>query len=235
MKIKIVGLTGQTGSGKSEVAKLLVSQGIDVIDCDKISHNVSDTEKSCLCDLALEFSISILNLDGTLNRKKLASIVFGDKAKLKRLNEIIFPYIKAEIASEIKKLDKKGKPLVILDAPTLFESGLNKDCDFIISVVAPLEERISRIVVRDHLTDEEARKRISSQHDEEFFISNTDAVIENKGSLSDLKESTAKAVEKMCITFSQLLKGEEKQKANENAIFEGSNDEGKEDQGIEKA
>ncbi len=230
MKIKIVGLTGQTGSGKSEVAGLLTSEGIDVIDCDKISHLVTDTEKSCLCDLALEFSISILNLDGTLNRKKLSSIVFGDSEKLKKLNEIIFPYIKAEIASRIKKLDKNGKPLVILDAPTLFESGLNKDCDFIISVVAPLEERISRIVVRDHLTDDEARKRIASQHDEEFFISNTDAVIRNDGSLSHLEEETAKAVEKMCMTFSRLLKNEECQCSESDRFAEdGVNEESKED------
>ena len=222
MKIKIVGLTGQTGSGKSEVAKILTAKGIDVIDCDKLSHSISDTDKSCLCDLALEFSIAILNADGTLNRKKLGSIVFGDEGKLRRLNDIIFPYIKAKIASLIKDMDKKGKPIVILDAPTLFESGLNKDCDFIISVTAPLEERVSRIIVRDHLTDSEARQRIASQHDEEFFKNNSDAVIENYGSLSELREEAENAVEKMCNTFSRLLKAQEEKKAEEHKKADSS-------------
>ena len=201
-RIKVVGLTGQTGSGKTEVSRFISLQNIDVINCDQLAHNVADNEKNCLCDLALEFSISILNPDGTLNRKKLSSIVFGNETKLKRLNDIIFPYIKKRIYEVIDDLDRKGKHLVILDAPTLFESGLNKDCDFIISVIAPVEIRRNRIVIRDHLTDAQARKRISSQHDDMFFISNSDAVIENSGDLEELKIRALEAIEKMCRTFS---------------------------------
>lgn len=200
-KIKIVGLTGQTGAGKTEVSKIIAFQGITVINCDEVAHEVADREKSCLADLALEFSIMILNPDSTLNRKKLASIVFGNPEKLKKLNEVMFPYIRAEIYKELERLSSKGIPVVILDAPTLFESGLNHDCDFIISVTAPLETRRSRIVVRDHLSDTLARKRISSQHDDDFFVENSDIVINNAGDLEDLRINTLEALEKMLRTF----------------------------------
>lgn len=89
--IHVVGLTGQTGAGKSTVSSLFRTRGIKVIDCDQVSRDVVSGEKSCLADLALEFSIAILNMDGTLNRKKLASIVFGNPQKLSKLNELIFP------------------------------------------------------------------------------------------------------------------------------------------------
>ena len=79
--IHVVGLTGQTGADKSTVSSLFRARGIKVIDCDQVSRDVVSGEKSCLADLALEFSIAILNMDGTLNRKKLASIVFGNPQK----------------------------------------------------------------------------------------------------------------------------------------------------------
>ena len=102
--IHVVGLTGQTGAGKSTVSSLFRARGIKVIDCDQVSRDVVSGEKSCLADLALEFSIAILNMDGTLNRKKLASIVFGNPQKLSKLNELIFPHIRAEINRRVKEL-----------------------------------------------------------------------------------------------------------------------------------
>ncbi|MEG1972482.1 MAG: dephospho-CoA kinase [Oscillospiraceae bacterium] len=205
-KIRVVGLTGQTGAGKTEVSNIISLQGLDVINCDSVAHDVADKEKSCLADLALEFSILILNPNGTLNRKKLSSIVFGNAEKLKRLNEIMFPYIKAEIYKMIENMRLKGIPVVILDAPTLFESELNLDCDFIISVTAPTEVRVSRIVIRDRMTDTMARKRIASQHDDDFFAKNSDFVINNSGDLNDLKINTLEAMEKMCNTLGRSVK-----------------------------
>ncbi len=191
----VVGLTGQTGAGKSTVSSLMRARGIEVIDCDQVSRDVVAGEKSCLADLALEFSISILNMDGTLNRKKLASIVFGDPQKLSRLNELIFPHIRAEIGRRIAELEKKGVPLVVLDAPTLFESGADADCEVIISVLAPEDERLNRIVVRDHLTDQEARRRIASQHDDAFYASRSQLVIRNDGDPQALHLKTIEAID----------------------------------------
>ena len=107
--IKVVGLTGQTGAGKSSVSKIIRAQGIEVIDCDLVSREVVANEKRCVADLALEFSITILNMDGTLNRKRLGSIVFGDKSKLDKLNEIIFPYIKEYIYRRIDEQNKRER------------------------------------------------------------------------------------------------------------------------------
>jgi len=185
-RIKTVGLTGQTGAGKSSVSKIIRSQGVEVIDCDEISREVVAKEKRCMADLALEFSISILNIDGTLNRKKLGSIVFGDKQKLERLNGIIFPYIKEYVLKKVDELDKAGVMLVVIDAPTLFESGLDAECDSVVSVIAPVVQRQNRIVIRDHLSDEEARKRIDSQHDDEYYTSRSQLVIVNDGDTHDL-------------------------------------------------
>ena len=185
-KIKVVGLTGQTGAGKSSVSKIIRSQGVEVIDCDLISREVVAKEKRCVADLALEFSISILNIDGTLNCKKLGSIVFSDKQKLQRLNEIIFPYIKEYVFNRIDELEKMQVKLVVLDAPTLFESGLDADCDSVVSVIAPVVQRQNRIVIRDHLSDVEARNRIDSQHNDEYYTSRSQLVIVNDGDTHEL-------------------------------------------------
>ena len=192
--IHVVGLTGQTGAGKSSVSKIMRSQGLAVIDCDEVSREVVDKEKRCLADMALEFSIVILNMDGTLNRKKLASIVFSDRKKLSKLNELIFPYIKEYVRNRIDALEKSGERVVILDAPTLFESGMESECDFVVSVVAPEVLRLNRIVVRDHLTDTEARNRIASQHSDEFYTSRSQLVIVNDKDEHDLHLKTLELV-----------------------------------------
>lgn len=184
--IYVVGLTGQTGAGKSTVSKIIRAQGLSVIDCDEVSREVVDREKRCLADMALEFSITILNMDGTLNRKKLASIVFSDKEKLSKLNELIFPYIKEYVRDKIAELEKAGERVAVLDAPTLFESGMESECDIVVSVIAPEVQRQNRIVIRDHLTDTEARNRISSQHDDEFYTSRSQLVITNDKDEHDL-------------------------------------------------
>jgi dephospho-CoA kinase len=177
--IRVIGLTGQTGAGKSTVSRVFVSCGIEVIDCDLVSRDVVDREKQLLADLALEYGISILHEDGTLNRRRLGSVVFSDRKKLDRLNEIIFPYIRREVERRVLQLQKKGCPLVVLDAPTLFESGIDADCDDVISVIAPEALRLNRIMVRDHLSDTEARNRIASQHDDNFYAARSSLVICN--------------------------------------------------------
>lgn len=185
--IKIIGLTGQTGAGKSSVSRVFSSSGLPVIDCDLVAREVVDSEKELLADIALEYGIGILNEDGTLNRKRLGSIVFADRAKLDRLNDIIFPYIRRSIMQKVTSYRKRKAPVVVLDAPTLFESGIDSECDDIVSVVAPEEIRLNRIMVRDHLSDTDARNRIASQHSESFFIEHSSHVIVNDSDLNHLR------------------------------------------------
>lgn len=189
-KILVAGLTGQTGAGKSSVAAILRAENLAVIDADDVSRYVVIHNKALLMELTINFGVTILNADGTLNRKRLGNIVFGDKEKLKKLNKIIFPFIITEIMRRIDDLRGIGERLVILDAPTLFESGADKVCDMIAVVTAPLDERLNRIVIRDRLSDEEARARVRSQPEVEFYTERADYIIENDGSEGDLSSKT---------------------------------------------
>lgn len=186
-KTIIVGLTGQTGAGKSVVSGLLTDRGFRVIDCDKVARQVVEKGTSCLLDLSIEFGTEILNADGTLNRKRLGAIVFSDKAKQKRLGQITFPYIQEEIFTMVTRLRDSGEQVVFLDAPTLIESGTDKSCDKVVSVIAPAEERFIRIVRRDDLTAEEAERRMKAQHDDAFYTDRSDFVIVNDGDMTALR------------------------------------------------
>jgi dephospho-CoA kinase len=186
-KTIIIGLTGQTGAGKSVVSDMLRERGLPVIDCDEVARTVVEKGKRCLLDLTIEFGIEILNTDGTLNRRKLGSIVFGDAAKQKRLGEITFPYIQEEIFAVIDKLRRSGEQAVFLDAPTLIESGIHRRCDKVVSVIASAEERFLRIVRRDGLTAEEAGQRMSAQREDAFYIKHSNFVIRNEGNMTELR------------------------------------------------
>ena len=184
----ILGLTGQTGVGKSLVCSMLREwQGVEIIDCDIIARRVAQKGNRCLVDLAVEFSPLIIDSDGNLNRKKLAGIVFTDKAKLKRLNEIMFPYILEEVEKDIAIAQKKGAKVIVLDAPTLFESGADKLCDKILVVTADDDVRLRRIMQRDKLTPIQAVNRMKSQHSEKFFKDHADYIINNNGEKVELR------------------------------------------------
>ncbi len=184
----IVGLTGQTGAGKSTVSAYFEQNGYAVIDADQISREVVQPGMPCLDALVKAFGEEILQGDGTLNRKKLASIAFPSAEKLQLLNQTSLPYITRRIQEKIENLKAKGQNFILLDAPTLFEAGADAMCDYIVSVVAPTALRLTRIKKRDHLTDEQALTRIAAQNSEEFYRRRSSYVIENTGDLSDLAE-----------------------------------------------
>lgn len=169
MNNMVIGLTGQTGAGKTTVSDYLRENGVTVIDADQVARRVVEQGSACIADIALEFGCEYINMDGTLNRRKMARTVFGDKAKLKKLNSLMFPYIIEEIRGELARLKEEQGGLIVLDAPTLFESGADKECDYVVSVTAAAPERERRIIARDGLSQEEARERIAAQHDEDYY------------------------------------------------------------------
>ncbi|MEG0899159.1 MAG: dephospho-CoA kinase [Oscillospiraceae bacterium] len=195
MSTYVLGLTGQTGAGKSTVREILAQRNLPVIDADTVAKEVINDSKQCLADLAIEFSVSILNDNGSLNREKLADIVFSDKSKLKRLNIITFPYIRGKIKELLIEQARKAVPLIIIDAPTLFESGCDKLCSGILSITAPEKDRLNRIILRDRISDKQARQRIISQNVEEFYTSRSDYVIINNKDIDELKFNTFKVLE----------------------------------------
>ncbi len=175
----IVGLTGGTGTGKTSVARVFYENGFEVIDYDKITREIYIKGSKCLNELAENFGSEILNPNGELNRKKLGSIVFASKEKLEILNNIVYKYILEHTKEKIEK--SAGKKL-LLDAPTLFEAGLNKKCDYVVGVIADKEKRLERICKRDGLNRKDALNRINSQKNDEFYIENCDFLIQNNGS-----------------------------------------------------
>lgn len=186
MKKVIIGLTGQSGAGKSTVSCLFERDGFYIINADKVSRKVTSTPE-VLSLLKENFGDDIILETGGLNRRALANIVFTNKEKLQLLNSLLFPIITKEIE---KMIDETDKEFVLLDAPQLFESGADKICDKIISVIAPRDMLIERAVERDDISYEEAENRLKSQYSQKFFIDNSNYIIENKTTISDLIDNT---------------------------------------------
>ncbi len=185
-KVYLVGLTGPTGSGKSEVSRVLAERHIPVIDADALAREVVEPGSECLKRLVEEFSEDILQEDGTLNRRQLAKRAFATPEDTKLLNSITHPYIIERTKQILMTLEQMREPAAILDAPLLFESGMNAVCEFTAAVVAPAERRLQRIMQRDGLTEAQARERMAAQQGEEFYIARADRVIYNDGSLEAL-------------------------------------------------
>lgn len=183
--VNIVGLTGQSGAGKTTASHLFSDCGISVIDCDEVAREVADIQ-----DFLEETEIHFPGCvdDGALDRRKLAGIVFNNSEKLRLYTSLIFPYITSLVFKRIRELKAIGKRLIILDAPTLFESGLDEICSAVIGVVAPFEVKLRRILERDNIPVELVRSRISSQHDEMYFSERSDYVIVNDGDLQTLEQ-----------------------------------------------
>ncbi len=193
----IIGLTGQTGAGKSTVSMIFERAGFALIDADQIARLVVEPGMPCLEELFDYFGDSIRNPDNTLNRKALAKIVFTDEKKLESLNSITHPFITEEIFREINACHQAGQQLILLDAPTLFESRAADFCDMIISVLAPPELRCERIMKRDGITEEAARERMNAQLPEEFFIQHSDYVIRNQSDLEGLYAHAEEVADKI--------------------------------------
>lgn len=182
--VMVIGLTGQTGAGKSTVSKVFAKNGFAIINADLVARQVVEKGSPCLAEITDIFGEKIISEDGTLDRKALGSIVFSDKTKLEMLNSIIYPYITGEILRQIREYSDNDEKLILLDAPTLFESRADDFCEIIISVIADSDIREKRIIARDSLTSEQAKKRMNSQLDEEFFETHSDYIIHNNGDIS---------------------------------------------------
>lgn len=199
--VTVVGLTGQSGSGKTTVSNCFVKNGFSVINADNIARQITTKGNPCLKNIFDVFPECIDCETGELNRKKLACIVFNDKDLLKLLNSIMYPYITTKILNQIRKLSASGKKLILLDAPTLFESHTDDFCNFIVSVIADKNVRFDRISKRDNISSDEIESRFSSQYDDDFYISRSDIVIKNDSTLDELNRKAVECVNKIKELF----------------------------------
>lgn len=190
----IFGLTGMSGAGKSTVCKRFANMGFYIIDCDMIARQVVVKGEPCLDELKSLFGDGVITKDGELDRKKMGNIVFNDKEKLRLLNDTIYPYITFKVISELQKND--GKP-VVLDAPTLFESGIDYICNAVVSVVCDPGISVERIMVRDGISRDAAESRLSSQHDADFYKARSMFCIENNGDIVELEQNADKVAEQL--------------------------------------
>lgn len=187
----ILGITGGTGCGKTTLLTCIGSQGGLILDCDAIYHDLLRTDPALLGTIEKRFPGTVEN--GVLQRKKLGKLVFSDEKALNDLNQITHSAVKAEV---LRRLAHKPK-LAAIDAIGLFEGGLAELCDVTVAVTAPEEDRIRRLMIRDGIDWDYAKRRIAAQKSAEWFRERCDFCLENNGTQADFQET--------CLAFLRKL------------------------------
>ena len=187
----ILDITGGTGCGKTTLLNCVAEQGGLILDCDAIYHELLQTDHALLAAIEARFPGSVEN--GVLQRKKLGNLVFSDEQALRDLNAITHSAVKAEV---LRRLSEKPR-LAAIDAIALFEGGLATLCDITVAVTAPEEARIQRLMVRDGIGRDYAKRRIAAQKSAEWFRERCDYCLENNGTQADFQ--------KTCLAFLRKL------------------------------
>lgn len=183
--MRIVGITGPTGAGKSSLSSVLRKNGIPVIDADELYHSLLVPPSACLDALRKAFGDGVF-VGEELNRHALSKIVFSDAEKLSLLNSTVLGFVLSAARKIFADYARDGISVAAFDAPTLIESGFCDECDLVISVLSSPEARIERIVARDGLSLIEAEARVRAQKDDRFYIERSDIVLRNDGDEGEL-------------------------------------------------
>jgi dephospho-CoA kinase len=186
--VKLIGLTGGIGCGKSTVSGILREMGLPVIDADQIARDVVRPREPAYSEIVRHFGKKILGEGDAIDRERLGALVFADGEKRKRLEAITHPFIFRAIADEVRRLslERKAK-VVVVDAALLFESGLSDSMDSNIVVTVPEEIQVSRLMARDGITEESARRKIAAQMSMSEKAGKADHIIDNSGGLLDTR------------------------------------------------
>lgn len=189
--MKIIGITGSSGAGKTTICSILKEKyAAYIIDADEIAKELSKKGTMYLQSIVEYFGEDIIDTSGELKRKELANLIYENEEKREGLNKLTFHYVVQEIKDNINKL--KDKELIVIDAPLLFESNLDKVCDMVIGVIAKEEDKIERICNRDKISEQTAKKRLDIQKDNEFIKEKSDYIIYNESSIEKLEEEIEK-------------------------------------------
>lgn len=164
MKANVIAITGGIGSGKTLISKILLSLGYCIYNCDVMAKTIMDNNNSIKIALVKDIDKSVINSDNSINRKRLAEIVFNDPLKLEQLNKIVHKFVKDDIKNWIvaNKLKNNKKPIFI-ETAILYQSGIDKLVNEVWEVVASEETRINRVIKRNGISRNEIKSRISSQ------------------------------------------------------------------------
>ncbi len=182
----LIGLCGRSGSGKGVFCNIASQLGYYVVDCDKVYHNLISAPSDCLLEIEKEFGSQYIK-NGALDRPALAKLVFNNNKLLKKLNKITHKHIIAQIDNMISTL--KEDSIVIFDAPTLFESGLNERCDIVVGILASDDDCITRLVQRDKISSDNAILRLNNQKSNKYIAENSDYILYNDSTFEDFEAS----------------------------------------------
>ena len=185
---KIIGLTGGIASGKSTVSNWLISQGYPVVDADIAARKVVEPGMPALREITEAFGNDMLLEDGTLDRKKLGSVIFADEEKRHTLNAIVHPAVREWMGQETDRAVENGASIVIMDIPLLFESKLTHMVEEIILVYVSKETQLKRLMERDGYSESDALARIQAQMPIDDKRKLADYVVDNNGTISETVE-----------------------------------------------
>jgi dephospho-CoA kinase len=177
--VKVIGITGPTGAGKTTALGALEELGGRVADCDQVYHHLLVTCEPMRLKLRERFGDGVFLRDGTLDRKALGRVVFGDGQALGDLNAITHQYVGQAVDRFIAQARQEGAPAVAIDAVALIESGLADRCHCTVAVTAPDEVRVRRIMAREGIPEEYARLRVQAQKTQDWFRANCTYVLVN--------------------------------------------------------
>ena len=195
--MRVFGLTGGIGTGKSTVSRMLRDEGIEVVDADLIAHEITSTGKPAHKEIVLTFGRGILLTDGGIDRKKLGAIVFADPGKRAALEAITHPAIAREIAEALGKLESEGCDIAVVEAALIYEARREGRFEKVIAVRCGRDLQVRRLMARDSIAKEEALLRISSQMDPEDKARASEIVIDNSGDLAATRAQVRSLVEKI--------------------------------------
>lgn len=193
--MKVIGITGPIGSGKSYVSKIFSDNGFAVIDTDEVYHRLVDSETDVVNEIAEHFG-NVRNKNGGIDRDALSKIVFSNKDALKELNLITHRHVLCETKKLLEFYKSNGQAFTVLEVPLMFEGGFDKLCDIVISVVADDSIRLERIMKRNGYSYSEAQNRLKNQKSNEFYIANSQKVLYNNVS-NDVKIDVLRIIDEL--------------------------------------
>ena len=209
-EVMSVGLCGRSGSGKGTVCALFAACGIPSVDTDAVYHALTapaPVPSPCVEELTERFGPSILAPDNSLDRAALPALVFGEEnaENLRDLNAIAHRHILGETRRILSEYAEKGCGIVLIDAPVLFESGFDRFCSAVVCVTAPEDGLVGRIVKRDRISEEDARRRLAAQIPAEELEARSDFVIVNDGGLEELAVQVRETAEGLVRLREELM------------------------------
>lgn len=195
----ILGLTGPTGAGKGEVGRLLAQHGYEVIDSDILARKALEKGSPALLGLKAVFGNDIIKTSGEADRALIAKRAFSTPENTELLNSIVHPQVFALVFNEIDRIIKNGGTHIVYDAPVLFESKSRYICDSVITVLADYKLRCERIMKRDSITVEQAKMRMKAQHNNDFYVKQSDYIIYNNGDIADIARQLEQIIRRYTV------------------------------------